>query len=307
MAYHIVSIDASSCKISCKNNQLICDENGSIKSIPLEDVGSIVITSFSASIHSHLLVKAAKYGIGFVICENFKPYSIILPANRCTDTLLTRAQIELKPSIRKRLWQKTVDTKCKNQFLLAEYVNRENKKLNHLRLIAEGKHPYKESEAARTYWPIFGEAIHIKCFTRDRDSEGINSLLNYGYAVLLAIVLRNLFAVGIDPTFGIFHATREHSTPLAYDLMEPFRPWIDFSVYCWVNECGPHEGCNFRVSDEFRSWITNFPLEKTIYKNKEMQKRVCIEHVIRGFRKSLNENSSKPYQPWTPKNLKWVG
>ena len=174
-------------------------------------------------------------------------------------------------------------------------------------LVANGKHPYRESEAARTYWPIFGEAIHVKGFKRDRDAEGINSLLNYGYAVLLAIVLRNLFAVGIDPTFGIFHATRERSTPLAYDLMEPFRQWVDWSIVRWVNECGPHEGHNFKVSDEFRSWITNFPLEQTIYQSKEMEQRACIEQVIRGFRKSLNKKSTQPYQPWTPKNLKWDG
>ena len=92
MCYHIGSIDAPECSLSCQDGQLICKSAEGNRQVPLDDVGAIIITSFSASIHSKLLLEAAKYGIGLVICENFKPASLVLPNNRSTDTLLTRSQ-----------------------------------------------------------------------------------------------------------------------------------------------------------------------------------------------------------------------
>ena len=105
MSYHIVSIDAPDCSLSCKDGQLTCKNGEGEKRVPLEDVAAIIVTSFSASIHSKLLLEAAKHGVGLVICENFKPASLVLPANRATDTLLTRAQAYLSAQLRERLWQ----------------------------------------------------------------------------------------------------------------------------------------------------------------------------------------------------------
>ena len=77
----------------------------------MEDVAAIIITSFSASIHSKLFLEAAKQGVALIICEAFKPVSLVLPANRSTDTLLTRAVLELEPRVREALWRRTVDAK----------------------------------------------------------------------------------------------------------------------------------------------------------------------------------------------------
>jgi CRISPR-associated protein Cas1 len=85
---------------------------------------------------------------------------------------------------------------------------------------------------------MYGEALGIADFTREREAGGVNALLNYGYAVLLSTMLQKLFGVGLDPTFGINHVVRERSTPLAYDLMEPFRPCVDWRVAQWVRERG---------------------------------------------------------------------
>ena len=119
MSYHIVSIDAPQCSISCKDGQLTCKTPDGERKLPLEDVASIIITSFSASIHSELFLEAAKHGVALIICESFKPVSLVLPANRSTDTLLSRAMLNLTPRARAHLWQKTVDTKCRNQLSLA--------------------------------------------------------------------------------------------------------------------------------------------------------------------------------------------
>ena len=77
MSYHIVSIDAPNCSLSCKDGQLVCKTGAEERKLPLEDVAAILITSFSASIHSHLFLEAAKHGVALIICEAFKPVSLV--------------------------------------------------------------------------------------------------------------------------------------------------------------------------------------------------------------------------------------
>lgn len=306
MSYHIVTIDAPTCSLSCKNGQLSCKTDEGTNTIPIEDVASIVITSFSASIHSCLLLEAARHGIGLIICESFKPASLLLPANRSSDTFLTRAQVNLPTPTRDRLWKRTINAKCANQLALAKLVASDDSRIPMLETKALGRHPHKEAETARLYWQIYSKNVaETNDFKRGRFEGGINPLLNYGYAILLSTILQKLFAIGIDPTFGIRHVVREHATPLAYDLMEPFRPCVDWRVAQWVRD-HPDEK-DWVVEKPFRKWITAFPIEETSYLNLTLELRGVIEGVTRSFRKALTENKTTLYKPWTPPNSKWAG
>jgi len=311
MSFHIVSIDSPQCSLTCKDGQLIRRAPGEPdKSLPLEDVASIIITSFSASIHSSLFLEAAKHGVALIVCEAFKPVSLVLPANRSTDTLLSRALLKLDAKATTRLWQATVDAKCRNQFSLAERIAPNDSSLALLRATAWGKKPHKEGICAKLFWQAFGRAMGDDEFSRDRGSGGLNALLNYGYAVLLSTVLQKLFGVGLDPTFGISHVPRERSTPLAYDIMEPFRPCVDWRVAQWVRGQGQRpeaEGAAWEVTREFRQWVTGFPLDKVEYLDLELNVQSCIEGVVRGFRRAVLHGDLKHYRPWTPKNSKWAG
>lgn len=303
MSYHIVSIDSPQCSISCRDGQLTCKTAEGEKKLPLEDVASIIITSFSAQMHSHLFLEAAKHGIALIICEAFKPVSLVLPANRSTDTLLTRAILKLAPTVRNSLWQKTVDAKCQNQTTLAEHLAPHDQRLRAMRDTAYGKKPHKEAICAKGFWQIFGRALDQDEFVRERGRGGLNDLLNYGYAVLLSTVLQKLFGVGLDPTFGLSHVARERSTPLAYDLMEPFRPCVDWRVYQWAQK---HGQGGLEVTKEYRAWVTGFAIEKVEYMDFNLEIQGCIEGVVRGFRRSVMENSTRFYKPWTPKEAKWA-
>ncbi len=226
MSYHIVTIDSPEAALGCRDGQLTCrDKTGAERRLPMEDIASIIITSFSASIHSQLLIEAARLGVVLIFCEAFKPISLVLPANRSTDTLLTRAQVDLPPKVKEKLWSLTVDAKCQNQAALAALLAPGDAALSQIDGLLKGRNPHKEAAVARHFWGLWGRAVlgHDE-FTRERSQPGANALLNYGYAVLLSTVLQKLFAVGLDPTFGIHHLPRERATPLAYDLMEPFRP-----------------------------------------------------------------------------------
>ncbi|SPE50806.1 CRISPR-associated endonuclease Cas1 [Verrucomicrobia bacterium] len=305
MSYHIVSIDSPQCSLSCRDGQLICKTAEGEKKLPLEDVASIIITSFSASIHSELFLQAAKHGVALIICEAFKPVSLVLPANRSTDTLLSRALLNLTENTRKQLWQKTVDAKCQNQHALASRVAPDHERLASMRQNAFGKKLHKEAICAKAFWQVLGQALNDGEFVRVRAGGGLNDLLNYGYAVLLSTVLQKLFGVGLDPTFGISHAPRERSTPLAYDLMEPFRPCVDWRVFQWAKQ--HPDGKDWQVTKEFRRWVTGFPLERVDYLDFTLEIQGCIEGVVRGFRRAVIEKQPRFYRPWTPRNSKWAG
>jgi CRISPR-associated protein Cas1 len=90
-----------------------------------------------------------------------------------------------------------------------------------------------EGRAAAYYWKnIFP---HIQGFTRGREGVPPNNLLNYGYAILRAVVARALVASGLLPTLGIHHHNRYNAYCLADDIMEPYRPFVDKLVVEMVN------------------------------------------------------------------------
>lgn len=293
MSYHIVNIDAPQCSITCKDGQLVCKTQDEIRTLPLEDVASIIITSFSAILHSNLILEAAKYGVTLIICEAFKPVSLLLPANRSTDTLLTRALISTSEKFKSLLWRKTIDAKCKNQLALCEKFVPDHPKINLLRDTATSRIQSKEATCAKLYWQIIGTVTNSIEFKRERAGGGMNNLLNYGYAVLLSTILQKLFALGLDPTFGISHVPRERSVPLAYDLMEPFRPCVDWRVIQWIKNNNPIE-----VTKEFRKWVTGFVIERVEYFSLKLEIRGCIESVLRGFRRAIIEQQARYYRPW---------
>jgi CRISP-associated protein Cas1 len=271
----------------------------------LEDIASIIITSFSATIHSELFLQAAKQGVALIICEAFKPTSLVLPANRSTDTILSRALLNLTAGVRRQLWQKTVDAKCLNQCSLGTHIAASDPRLAAMGETAGGKHPQKEAICAKAFWQILGQSLGDGEFVRRRHGGGLNDLLNYGYAVLLSTVLQKLFGVGLDPTFGISHMPRERSTPLAYDLMEPFRPCVDWRVFQWAKQHPDRK--DWQVSKEFRKWVTAFPIERVEYLDFTLEIQSCIEGVIRGFRRAVIERQVRYYRPCTPRNSKWAG
>ena len=271
----------------------------------MEDIASIVVTSFSATLHSQLLLEAARLGVALIICKSYKPTSLLIPANRSTDTFLTRAQVDLPLKLKNSLWLRTVNAKCQNQLALAQHIAPGDHLIERLELVARGRSPSKESTAARLFWGVFARASRAPSFRRDRGTSGLNSLLNYGYAVLQSSMLQKLFGIGLDPTFGIAHSVRERSTPLAYDLMEPFRPCVDWRVFQWVKQNPDPE--QWVVNKEFRGWATSFTLDIVEHMNLELEVQGCIEGCARSFRKAIIERKANLYRPWTLKNSRWAG
>lgn len=296
MGFHTVTVDAADCFLGCKSAQLICRTVEGEKTLPLEDVASIVVTGFSGTVHSELLLECAERGIPLIFCRTYRPSALVYPSNRSTDTLLTRAVLRLSPAIKGTLWRTTLDAKCLGQWMAAREYGADPSALVPMEAMARGKNPAREAAVARCYWGLWGASAGLGKFHRERSLDGANQLLNYGYAVLLSCVLQKLFAVGIDPSFGIAHAVRERSDPLAYDLMEPFRVLVDRRVREWIIELGEAECV---VGKSFRAHVTRFLKDPVEFQGRPMETSSCVEAVIRSFRAAILRGKPSLYRPWT--------
>lgn len=276
----------------------------------MEDVAAIVITSFKCSMTGNFLIEAAKRRIGVILCESYRPISLMLPADRSTDTQLLRNLAAMPQLQKKRLWDKTLNSKCSNQLTIAQMWNPKHAVIQKLAHLVMSKRASKEGETAKLYWSVFADTFANGNFSRCRNNEGFNSLFNYSYAVLLSCVLRNMLALGIDPTFGLFHTARAHATPLAYDLMEPFRPIFDASVANWITLCRSRMMDDMAISEISplsRQHIVSTLLAEVDYNGASLSLMRTIEMVIRSFREAILSSRISLYLPWKISTIKWAG
>lgn len=273
--------------------------------MPLEDVAGILVTSPRCVFHSHLLAECGVRRIPLVVCQDFRPSGIFLPVCRATDTLLTRAQIQAPARLRKTLWQKTVDAKCENQRQLAETLTQgRHPNLEKLRVLCAHPSPAKEGPCAHLYWDLCAESMQIEAFARTpSENDGLNALLNYAYALLLTQTLQTLLLLGIDPQYGIGHAVRERATPLAYDIMEPFRPLVDAWVLKWFEYARRHEKA-LSVTPSYKTFLRQCIAGD---KTPTPPLRDLLTNTAKGLREAFLRTSAQFYQPWQQKTTKWVG
>ncbi len=305
MSYHVITIESPTAELNCVNNQFVCTTADGRKSAPLDDIGAIVVCCFSAKIELRLLTEAAKRGIGLIICEAFKPACIVLPAPRSTDTFLTRSWQAASPKFLKELWQKTLDAKCHNQGFLASLWEPQDPAVAMIEAQKFLRNKAREGAVSRLFWSVFRHHLNADNFLRSRGRDTINSMLDYGYSVLLARTLQLCFAYGLDPTFGIGHVTAERATPLAYDLMEPFRPLVDSRVMAWLKITPDHE--TLSVDKNFKQHLLPFLQEKILYAGIKQQAQTVMEACVRSFRKSLIAKDTEIYEPWMAIDSKWAG
>jgi len=203
-------------------------ERTSQKIVPIEDVGIIILDSQQITLTQGLLVSLLENNTAVVSCDNSHlPVGLFLPLSvNQIQSERFQAQIESSVPLRKQLWQQTISVKIKNQaWLLSKQSIKVVNMLKWSKDVRSGDPDNYEGRAAAYYWGnIFPKELE---FTRDRYGLPPNNLLNYGYAILRAIVARSLVASGLLPTLGIHHHNKYNAYCLADDIMEPYRPYVD--------------------------------------------------------------------------------
>ena len=197
--------------------------------VPLDDIGVLLCNARGLTYSNDLMAELARRGASVVLCgDNYLPTAWIWPLEgHHVQALRMRCQLEASLPLRKRLWQALVKAKIIQQGIVLELMGVSGAEVEELaRRVKSGDPDNAEAQAARRYWPrLFGSA-----FRRDRFGPMPNPLLNYGYTVLRAAVARAVVSAGLHPSLGIHHSNRNNSMCLVDDLMEPFRPMVDYSV-----------------------------------------------------------------------------
>lgn len=200
-----------------------------VRSVPIEDIGVVVLDNSRITITHGVLDKLLANNCAVITCDaSHLPSGLLLPLNgNTTQNERFRNQIEASVPLRKQLWQQTIEQKIRNQAAVLEFVYGEPAKnmLAWAKDVKSGDSENKEGRAAAFYWKyVFKDKPD---FVRGQDGLPPNNLLNYGYAVLRAVVARALVSSGMLPTFGIHHHNRYNAYCLADDIMEPYRPYVD--------------------------------------------------------------------------------
>ncbi|HRF99898.1 MAG: type II CRISPR-associated endonuclease Cas1 [Bacteroidia bacterium] len=210
-----------------------------LATIPVEDIGIVVIDNPQITLTSGLLQALQENNVAVIICDyRHMPQSLLLPIEgNSIQQERYEAQLSASEPLKKQLWQQTVSQKIKNQAAALESKTLPADYLIPLhRNVKSGDTDNCEATAAVYYWQTIFK--HVNGFVRHREGPPPNNYLNYGYAILRATMARSIVAAGLLPTLGIFHKNRYNAYCLADDLMEPYRPYVDQIVHQMVAEMG---------------------------------------------------------------------
>ena len=262
--------------------------------IPIEDIGVVILDNRRITITSGVMEALLENNCAVITCnQKSMPVGLLLPlCGNTTQNERFRSQLEASLPLRKQLWQQTIKQKILNQ----EYVLRTNtdKETNCMRVwsndVRSGDPDNLEARAAAYYWKnLF---INYPNFVRDREGTPPNNLLNYGYAILRAIIARALVGSGLLPTLGIHHHNRYNAYCLADDIMEPYRPYVDQLVLDIIQ-------CNLEISDitrDLKMQLLGIPMLDVVINGKRSPLMIAAQQTTASLAKCFaGENKRISY------------
>lgn len=224
---------------------------------PIEDIGVVVLDHKQITITQGALEALLENNCAVINCNSsHMPVGLLLPLEgNSIQNERFRDQLNASLPLRKQLWQQTMQQKIRNQAAVLNKCSDAETKCMQVWAndVRSGDPDNYEARAAVYYWKnLFG---HIPGFIRDREGVAPNNLLNYGYAILRAIVARALVGSGLLPTLGIHHHNRYNAYCLADDIMEPYRPYVDRLVYGIIE----HYGEDIELSKDIKAELLSIP------------------------------------------------
>lgn len=233
-----IEIATPGTRLSVSHRQLvIARPNLPTATTPIEDIGVLVVDDRRATYTQAVFTELLGAGATIMITgPDHLPLGMMLPLDaHHVQTERHRAQVEASQPLRKQIWRGLIAAKLRQQAcVLDHFVPGPNGLAAMAGRVRSGDPDNLEAQGAQRYWPLlFG-----KDFRRDRDADGINAALNYGYAIVRAATARAVVASGLIPSLGVFHKNRANPFCLADDLFEPYRPFVDWRVKLLTQERG---------------------------------------------------------------------
>lgn len=257
---------------------------------PIEDIGIVILDNKRITITQGLLEALLENNCAVITCDSHSmPVGLMLPLyGNSTQNERFREQLEASLPLRKQLWQQTIKAKIENQAaVLASYSKVSTKAMERwANDVRSGDPENIEGRAAAYYWKnVFSGFEQLAGFTRDRNGIPPNNLLNYGYAILRAIVARGLVSSGMLPTLGIHHHNRYNAYCLADDIMEPYRPYVDQLVLSIVSECEPDD---MELTKEVKFKLLGIPTIEVTVNGKKSPLMVAVTQTTASLYKCFS-------------------
>lgn len=240
--------------LTTKNLQLVIKTDLRETSIPIEDIGFIVLDHYDIYVSIPAMNLLIENNTAIIVCNNVHlPNGMFLNLNsHHIQQEIFKNQIEASLPLKKKLWQQTVIEKINNQGVLLEKITgNKNPFSYYAEKVLSGDTSNMEGVAAQQYWKTFFEID----FKRERHGDYPNNFLNYGYAILRAATARALSGSGLLNTLGIHHKSKYNAFALADDIMEPFRPMVDEKVFEIMQEFEEQE-LNTKIKSVFLQLLT---------------------------------------------------
>lgn len=265
------------------------------RTIPIEDIGVVVLDNRRITITSGAMEALLENNCAVITCnQKSMPVGLLLPlCGNNTQNERFRSQLEASLPLRKQLWQQTIKQKILNQ----EHVLRINtaQETNCMRVwsndVRSGDSDNLEARAAAYYWRnVFTTYPN---FVRDREGTPPNNLLNYGYAILRAIIARALVGSGLLPTLGIHHHNRYNAYCLADDIMEPYRPYVDQLVLDIIQ-------CNLEISDitrDLKMQLLGIPMLDVVINGKRSPLMIAAQQTTASLARCFAGESKRISYP----------
>jgi CRISPR-associated protein Cas1 len=266
-----------------------------VKTIPVEDIGIVILDNKQITITHGLMEALLENNCALITCNSSRmPVGLMLPlAGNTTQTERFRDQIDASVPLKKQLWQQTVQAKIQNQAYVLE--NKSEVVVKNMLIwandVKSGDPDNYEARAAVYYWNNLFP--NIPGFTRGREGEPPNNLLNYGYAILRAVVARSLVASGLLPTLGIHHRNKYNAYCLADDIMEPYRPFVDKLVFEMMES-----GIDIsELSQEIKAQLLNIPVLDVVINNQRSPLMIAVGQTTASLYKCFSGEIRKIKYP----------
>ena len=296
MTYHILHLTTPNCKISVDKGLLVCDyKDNKTNIIPLIDIKAIIVATFGVIFTNNALSKLLENNVTVLHCNNsYKPVGYSIPLDRIIKPKVFYNQISRNEDFEQKLWKKILKRKVLNQWECLNLIG--NKENNLLKLI--NKPLMNEANIARQYWQNYFIELGISIKREHQGAETFENIcLNYAYAVFNSLIYRSILIHGLLPSLGLHHLSNYKSTPLVYDLMEPYRPFADYYLYKFSKEY--EEDYDFENLKLWSKYFSNCIKDYRIKINGNSYKivdsiEIYIEKIVQAY---LNFDLEKIFLP----------
>ncbi len=269
-------------RLSEKRRQL-CIETDRAHLVPLEDVDTLTLSNHQSVITTCLLNDLVENGSSVIICgRNHQPTGILMPFGAYSRRLsLIQLQIHLPKPRQKRIWQRIVQQKIKNQGKCLSLAGKKDVVTVLADKVHSGDDKNVEAVAAARYFKeLFGQG-----FIR-HDAALANSALDYGYAIIRSSIARFLAVYGFEPCLGIHHHSETNAFNLADDIIEPFRPVVDLYVYTHPSE-------DVELSKEMKQGLVALLRENIQLGKETVSMDYAIESVVQNLIRCYREKEEQ--------------